>query len=175
MAKISFTKLGLKKNQEIKTLIWNDQTIEIKQYLPVSEKLTLMSNIINLSYDVSMNFSNYTKIDIYTKLNIVESYTNINFTEKQKEDVCKLYDLLVGTGLMEQILLNIPKKEVNEITTGVFKTVEALYTYQNSAMGILEIIKSDYSNLDLDATVLQEKIADPENLTLLKDIIDKLG
>jgi hypothetical protein len=30
MAKVSFTKLGLKLNQEIKTIIWNDQVIEVK-------------------------------------------------------------------------------------------------------------------------------------------------
>jgi hypothetical protein len=30
MAKISFAKLGLTKNQETKVLTWNDQSIEIK-------------------------------------------------------------------------------------------------------------------------------------------------
>lgn len=175
MAKVSFTKLGLKVNQEIKTIKWNGQIIDIKQYIPVSDKLVLMSNVINLSYDTQTNFSNHTKIDVYTKLNIVEAYTNINFTDKQKENVCKLYDLFVSSGLMELILSNIPQQEINEITVGIEQSVKALYAYQNSAMGILDVIKSDYSNLDLDATMIQEKIANPENLSLLKDIIDKLG
>ena len=30
MSKVPFTKLGLKKNTEIKTFIWNEQTIEVK-------------------------------------------------------------------------------------------------------------------------------------------------
>ena len=33
----------------------------------------------------------------------------------------------------------------------------------------------DYSNLDFEASDIQKKIADPENLSLLKDILTKLG
>jgi hypothetical protein len=29
--------------------------------------------------------------------------------------------------------------------------------------------------LDLDATKIQEKLADPENMALLKDVLNKLG
>ena len=39
MAKIGFTKLGLKPNNEIQYIEFNEQTIEVKQYLPVEEKL----------------------------------------------------------------------------------------------------------------------------------------
>ena len=49
MAKIAFTKLGLKVDKENEIINWNDQEIEIKQYLPVNEKLELISRIINNS------------------------------------------------------------------------------------------------------------------------------
>jgi hypothetical protein len=51
MAKVSLTKLGLKVNQDIKTISFNGQEIEVKQYLPVNEKLILIGNIINASHD----------------------------------------------------------------------------------------------------------------------------
>jgi hypothetical protein len=51
MAKISFSKLGLKLNQEIKTVEYNGQNIEIKQYLPIQNKLQLISSVINQSID----------------------------------------------------------------------------------------------------------------------------
>ena len=57
MAKIAFTKLGLKPNKEIKTITWGDQEIEIKQYLSANEKLEMISNVINLSADDN-NFAN---------------------------------------------------------------------------------------------------------------------
>ena len=175
MAKLPFTKLGLKKNQEIKTLTWNEQVIEIKQYLPMQEKLQLMSKVINLSHDKDSNYSNPIKVDIYTKLNIIENYTNITFTDKQKEDVCKLYDLFKESGLMEEIFNAIPEQEIMEIENSIKKAIKSIYAYQNSVMGILDNVSSDYSNLSLDALNIQEALGDPNNLTLLKQVIDKLG
>jgi hypothetical protein len=58
MAKVSFTKLGLTKNQDIKILNWNEQNIEIKQYLPINDKLNLIANVINNAHDGNKNFSN---------------------------------------------------------------------------------------------------------------------
>lgn len=175
MAKLPFTKLGLKKNQEIKTLTWNEQVIEIKQYLPMQEKLQLMSKVINLSHDKDSNYSNPIKVNIYTKLNIIENYTNITFTDKQKEDVCKLYDLFKESGLMEEIFNAIPEQEIMEIENSIKKAIKSIYAYQNSVMGILDNISSDYSNMNLDALNIQEALGDPNNLTLLKQVIDKLG
>jgi hypothetical protein len=42
-------------------------------------------------------------------------------------------------------------------------------------MGVLETVSTDYSNLNLDAQNIQRALGDSENLTLLKDVITKLG
>jgi hypothetical protein len=42
-------------------------------------------------------------------------------------------------------------------------------------MGILEMITSDYSELNLNAQNIQRALGDPDNLTLLKDVMTKLG
>ena len=174
MAKVSFTKLGLKTNQDIKTIEFNGQIIEVKQYLPVNDKLILIGDVINNSAD-NNNFANPIKLSVYTNLMVLQYYTNINFTDKQKEDAPKLYDITFSSGLMDQVITAIPEKEYQDIVEGVNRTAGAVYAYQNSILGILENISQDYSNLDLDATALQQKIADPNNMALLKDIITKLG
>lgn len=174
MAKIGFTKLGLKSNNEIVNIKFNEQNIEVKQYLPVEEKLELITNVLELSHD-SNNFSNPIKVQVYTALEIIDKYTNISFTEKQKENPTKLYDLLNGNGLLEKIIEVIPQIEYDEIIAGVYNTIDAVYTYQNSILGILDTISQDYSNLNLDATEIQKKLADPENMALLKNIMTKLG
>lgn len=43
MAKLSFNKLNLKVNTAISEIQYNDQSIEIKEYLPVNEKLEMIS------------------------------------------------------------------------------------------------------------------------------------
>ena len=174
MAKVSFTKLGLKMNQEVKVIEFNEQVIEVKQYLPINAKLELISNVINLSADDN-NFANPVKIHVFTTLEVIEQYTNINFTEKQKEDPTKLFDLLESSGLSNLILEAIPEEEYAMIVNGVIDSTEAVYNYRNSVLGILDSVSADYSAIDLDATELQKKIGDPDNLALLKQILTKLG
>ncbi len=174
MAKLSFTKLGLAHNKAVNTINYNGQDIEIKQYLPVNDKLALISNVINLSADEN-NFANPVKVSVYAVLEIIETYTNISFTEKQKEDPCKLYDLLVGNGLSTKIMEAIPQVELAELLTGIEDSIEAVYKYRNSVMGILDVVQGDYNGLNLDAKNIQAAIADPENLALLKNVVTKLG
>ncbi len=174
MAKIGFTKLGLKPNNEIQYIEFNEQTIEVKQYLPVEEKLELITRVLELSHD-SNNFSNPVKVSVYTTLEIIEKYTNVNFTEKQKENPTKLYDLLVGNGFAAAVIKAIPEPEYDEILTGIKQTIKSVYKYQNSVLGVLDTISQDYSNLNLDATEIQKKLADPNNMELLKGIMTKLG
>ena len=65
MAKLAFTKLGLKANNQIKTVLFNEQEIEVKQYLPINNKLELISNVINASHDDN-NFANPVKVSVFT-------------------------------------------------------------------------------------------------------------
>ena len=174
MAKVSLTKLGLKVNQDIKTIEFNAQTIEVKQYLPVNDKLELISNIINLAHDEN-NFSNPVKVQVFTAIEMVEKYTNISLTEKQKENPAKLYDLLSGNGLIDKIINAIPQAEYDVLVKGIYDTIESVYKFQNSILGILDNISQDYSNLNLDATEIQKKLADPNSIELLRGIMTKLG
>lgn len=174
MAKVSFTKLGLKINQEINNIVINDQTIEVKQYLPINDKLAFISNVLNNAYDGN-TYPNWVKIAMMSDLEMVYTYTNISFTEKQKEDVCKLYDLLKSGGVFAAVASAIPQTELEEIRHGVNTMTHAIYEQKNSVLGILEAVTTDYSNLELDATAIQEKLANPENLELLKSIMTKLG
>ena len=174
MAKVSFTKLGLKKNEEVGILHINEQDIEVKQYLPINEKLELISSVINSAADEN-NFSNPVKENVFLTLEILYHYTNINFTDKQKEDPTKLYDLVVSSGLVNKVTDLIPEEELDEVINGLAQSVKAIYTYRNSVLGILESISQDYSALNLDATEIQQKLADPDNMALLKQILTKLG
>lgn len=174
MAKIGFTKLSLKRKNEVKTITINNNQIEIKQYLPVNEKLDLIARVINGAHDQN-NFSNPIKIEVIGTLEMIMAYTNISFTEKQKEDIPKLYDLLEENGVIKDIISQIPEDEYNFIIDGINKTVDAVYAYNNSILGILESVSQDYSNLDFDIQKLQNDIANPENLKLVKEVLTKLG
>lgn len=174
MAKVAFSKLGLKLNNEIKTIKFNEQTIEVKQYLPVNDKLELISNVINWSADDN-NFANPVKIAIFTTLEILYNYTNLNFTEKQKEDPVKLFDLVISNGLVKEVVNAMDKVEQDDLISAIQRSANAVYEYKNSVFGILDAITTDYNSLNLDALNIQQALADPENMDLLKQVLTKLG
>lgn len=167
MAKIPFSKLGLKVNNDIQTITFNGYDIEVNRYLPFNEKTTIVSNIINYSVDDN-GFYNPMKVKLFMTLEIVYAYTNLTFTTKMKEDPSKLYDLLVSSGLYAQIIQAIDVSDWEIIQENVWDTIENIYNYRNSAMGILEMISTDYSNLSLNADDITNKLLNPESLSTLK-------
>lgn len=177
MAKISYTKLGINKEElnKVQTVEYNGQTIEVKQYLPVIEKSELITRVLNNSVDENNGYYNLLKMDMYLALEIVYAYSNISFTEKQKEDSAKLYDMLNASRVLNLIIGLIPEGEFYYLNKTAHEMANNIVAYRNSAMGIMERITTDYSNLDLDASAIQKELADPNNMTLLKDILTKLG
>lgn len=175
MAKVAFTKLGLKRKDEVKTVNINNNVIEVKQYLPINDKLALISRVINLSHDSSNNFANPVQVEVIGTIEIIIAYTNLSFTEKQKEDYAKLYDLLEENGITKDLISAIPEDEYTFLIDGINESIEAVYKYQNSVLGILDSIAQDYSNLEFDASKIQQELADPQNLELLKGIMSRLG
>ena len=175
MSKVAFSKLGLKRQDDIKKIHIGNFEIEVKQYLPIDDKLNLIARVIENSYDIKNNFSNPVKINVFGELEIIMAYTNLSFTDKQKEDVSKLYDLLESNGIIEEIISAIPQQEYNIILEGIDETIESIYAYKNSILGILDSVSQDYSQTQMDAAEIQKQLADPENLALIKDILTKIG
>ena len=173
MSRVPFSKLNLKKIDKLQVVTINGLEVEVKQYLPVAEKLELIANVLNNSADDN-NFANPVKTYVLSHLEIIYAYTNLSFTDKQKEDPAKLYDILETNGIIDSIILAIPPSEYDNLIEDITSTIDAYYKYKNSALGILEAATTDYKNLDLEASDIQKKIADPDNLTLLKDVITKL-
>ena len=179
MAKVPFSKLDVKINgSDCVNTYYNAKgeaiEYEVKQYLPVKEKMDLVSRIINQSVDDN-GFYIPMRVKLYIVLEVVYAYTNLSFTAKQKEDPFKLYDLLVSTGIFHDIVNHIRENDWKEIQDSVWSTIKNIYDYRNSVMGILDVIVTDYSNLNLDASEIQKKLADPANLELLREVLTKLG
>ena len=175
MAKVPFSKLKCKINEDTIPLQIGEETIAVKQYLPIQEKLELIGKVIMAAHEQDENYSNPVKAGVYRDLEVIFAYTNISFTDKQKEDLPKLYDMLYSSGVIAEVLKNIPENEYMEIVFGVRDSIEAIYKYQNSVLGILDTIKADYSNLDLDITKLSSKLTNTDNLDMIKSILTNLN
>ena len=174
MSKVSFTKLGLTKNTQVGKFEWNGQEIEVKAYLPIQEKLELISSVINQCQDEN-NFINDAKMAMFLDLETAYHYTNINFTDKLKSDPAKLYDLLAGSGFLQDMYAVLPQTESRGLAIWLDKTANHIYDYRNSVYAILDAMTTEYQNLDFDISEIVTKLSNKENLDMVRNVLTKLG
>lgn len=174
MAKLPFSKLGAKLDTDVVIIPWGEYNIEVRKYLPLSEKTEMVSKIINKSSDDN-GYYNPFKVEMYLSLEVLYRYTNLTFTDKQKENELKLYDIIVSSGLLDKVINALPEVEWKNVYNTTWDTISKIYEYKNSVLGILETVAGDYENLNLDALQLTQEIGDPNNIALLRNVLDKLG
>ena len=175
MAKVGFGSLKITKvDDSVNTFTFNEKEIEVKRYLPFSDKLALIGNAINLAADGN-RFANPMKIDMYLDLEIMFAYTNITFTDKQKEDLVKLYDMLASAGFFEAMYNVIAEDEASTIHYNAARIAENMYGQMNSLYGIMENVATDYADVGTKIDEYQQDMANPDHLSLLKGIMTKLG
>ena len=160
MSKVSYLNLKLKTDTSTETIDWNNNSIEIKQYLPIEEKYNLI--MVTLQETKESNIYNPLKIDLFFHLNLVYMYTNINFTEKQKEDASKLYDNLMSSGLLAQIISKIPTEEYDMLYTYLENVKNDLDKYGQSFKAILDAIINELPEKASEAMKILESF-NPED------------
>ena len=137
MAKVAFSTLKLKQNKDVKTFKIGDKDIEVLQYLPASDKYDLIMSTLQESY--SSNIYNAFLKEMYFNLNLVFMYTNISFTDKQKEDLIELYDLLECNGVFNEVINLIPQTEYDELKNCLEEIEASMIRYNYSLAGNLGV------------------------------------
>ena len=132
MTKVSYANMKLKTNTEVNTFEFCGQTIEVLKYLPARDKYDLL--MVTLQKALQSGAYNEFKLNLYFELNLVYLYTNISFTEKQREDEFKLYDTLKSNGFFEKFLSTMDEDEYNELFTQL-NTIKLDSTKNRQSLG----------------------------------------
>lgn len=143
MAKVSFTNLKLKVNTEVNTFQFgeNKTKIEVLKYLPIEDKNDLIH--IALQNAEENGIYNDILLEMYFNLYIMYFYTNINFTDKQKEDPAKLYDQMESNGLITQVIANMDDDEYSNLFVYLNTIKNEMLTYKNTAGAVLQSVIQD--------------------------------
>ena len=166
--KVGLTKLVTVKESDTKTIEINGEEIVVKQYLPLTEKLGLIKDIGLAA--IGDSYVNQVSIDVLFDIKLVQYYTNINFTEKQLEDTEKLYDMLIMNNIINSVYRAIPIEETGRLSTWIYRTIQEVSTFRNSAMGIMEAINKNYDATKLDLEALNSELRTPEMQEFVKNL-----
>lgn len=139
--KVSYTNLKLKTDLSTQSFVFNGLDVEVKQYLPAEDKYDLI--MITLQKSEENGIYNPFKLDLYFHLYLVFMYTNLSFTERQKDNELKLYDTLKSTGFIDIMLEYIPTTEYNDLITFMEEIKSDMLNYTNTAGAVLQKIVSD--------------------------------
>ena len=168
MAKIGLTKLITVKKPVTKTFLFNEQEIEVKQYLPLKEKLSLIQEI-GISA-ISEKWVNPVSLDVLFNIKVIQYYTNINLTETQLANPEELFDTLELNGIVDFAQQHIPESEIETIRFWLKETVSAINTYNNSALGVMDNMSKNYDATKLDLEELNDQLRTPEMQEFVKNL-----
>lgn len=141
--------------------------INIKKYLPINDKKDLVEITLQKAEQTDGTY-NEILIDMYFNLHLVYLYTDIVFTDEDREDEMKLYDELESSGLLERILDKIPDEEYNTLMDYLKAMRKEISSYKHSAAAMVQKLIVDLpKNAEAAAKIVQN--FNPEKY---KEVVD---
>lgn len=140
---MKYSELGLETSfEEKKVKLDNGAIIYVKQYLPISDKLSL----IEIALQNSLHADGYYDpmvLDFVFNTYVVFCYTDLEFTDEEKGDIGRLYDELISTGTLKRILDAIPETEYNELFNYLEEKRAAAVQYKGSLADAVQTFMND--------------------------------
>lgn len=141
MSKIAYSTLKLKTDDSVNTFEFQGKTIEVLKYLNIEDKYDLV--MITLQKAFENGIYNAMKVDVFFHLHLVYMYTNLSFTDKQKENELKLYDTLKSNGFIDLLLETIEESEYNFLYECINEIISDSLNYRNTAGAVIQSLIND--------------------------------
>ena len=114
----------------------NDHDVEVKHYIPIRDKIDLVQ--VALQKAKENGIYNQMKLDVYFHLNILYSYTNIDFSDEDREDEMELYDILESNGVINDVITVMNDTEYQDLRTYLYEMKENDLNYSNTAAAVIQ-------------------------------------
>lgn len=140
---MNFKDLNLKKDYLTNTSILkiNEQQIEVKQYLPIADK----NDLIEIALQKAEENGTYNEIflDVYFHLNLIYLYTNIEFSDEDREDEMQLYDILESNHIIDNVIACLMEGEYENLKSLLVTMLDRKLKYENSAAAVFRRFVTD--------------------------------
>lgn len=137
-----------------KTITLNEKTIQVKSYLPISDKMDVVQ--ITIQKADNGRYIDQLALDMFFELNLVYSYSNIEVIQEDRDDQFALYDRWTQDGTINAVISAIPDEEYNKLSEAIDETVEDLMKYRGTAAAVVNSFIQDL----------------PRNAEIAKEIVD---
>ena len=145
----SLKDLNLHADSSTTTCTINDQEVTVKYSIPLQDKIDLVQ--ITLQKAEEDGIYNELKLDAYFTLNYIYLYTDIEFSDEDREDELALYDILNSNHVLDDILIaqSVDSKgdEVAPEYEMLFETLQIMMDrnldYKNTAAAVLQKVIQD--------------------------------
>lgn len=156
MAKVTFSSLKLKENTENKKIMVNGIEIEVLQYLPVEKKRDLIELVMQNSNEAA--YVNPIERDKFFAILLVMGYTNLKFTDKQREASDELYDLMVNSELIKSVIEAIPNEEYSILHSYIEEFETRIDSYNKSLLAVVTNVLGGLQESAIAAADIMGKI-----------------
>lgn len=163
---MKFNEIELNELVERKQVDYNNTVINVKQYLPIRDKIDLVQ--IALQQAEENGVYNEIKLDMYFNLYLVYLYSDIEFSEEDKEDEFVLFDKLQKSNLLNEIINMIPDSEWTYLMDMIKKQREENLNYKNTAGAVLQSLINDLPQ----AAAAAKDIVDSFDKEKYQEVID---
>lgn len=172
---MNFKDLKLESTVDNHIIEFDDGTkLTVRGYLPIAEKTALIEYVVDQALDQNTGRFSPIRVETFFGLAVAHYYADIDFEDGL--NAAETYDILETSGLMNEIVGNIPESEYNYIQELMQDTVSDIADFNSSFAGILRIAQTDAEGLDSRTKELIERIQGPEGqdlATLLKNVVEK--
>ena len=164
---MNYKDLNLHTDNDMYYIEIQGKKINIKKYLPINDKKDLVEITLQKAEQADGTY-NEILIDMYFNLHLIYLYTDIVFTDEDREDEMKLYDELESSGLLERILDKIPDEEYNTLMDYLKAMRKEISSYKHSAAAMVQKLIVDLpKNAEAAAKIVQN--FNPEKY---KEVVD---
>ena len=168
-----FKDMNITLNNELKEVqIGDDIKFNVKQYLHKENKNALLE--IAMQTADQGTILNTFALDAIFHTYLVFKYTDIEFTDEERENLFDLYDILEDNGIIDAVVAAIPTREYESLRTYLTEMVDNYLTYRNSTRALVEQFSMFAPQVAENLATISKNV-DIDKLQQIVKLADKTG
>lgn len=168
-----FKDMNITLNNELKEVqIGDNIKFNVKQYLPAEDKNALLE--IAMQTADQGTILNTFALDAIFHTYLVFKYTDIEFTDEERENLFDLYDILEDNGIIDAVVAAIPIREYESLRTYLNEMVDSYLTYRNSTRALVEQFSMFAPQVAENLATISKNV-DIDKLQQIVKLADKTG